>query len=52
MKITYIERIYDPTADFRQKQNEFIDEFTKVYQTSNYHIKAVLNNGKFLILDY
>jgi len=34
--------------------NEFIDVFTIVYQTSNRHIQAIMNNLKlsFIILDY
>jgi len=37
---------------FSQEQNEFIDVFTMVYQTSNRHIQAVMNNLKVIILDY
>ena len=37
---------------FLQKQNEFIDVFTMVHQTSNCHIQEVMNNLKFIILDY
>jgi len=35
VKITYIERFYDPTVDFR----EFIDVLTMVHQTSNRHVQ-------------
>jgi len=35
-----------------QKQNEFIDIFTMVYQSSNHYIHVVMNNLKFIILDY
>jgi len=35
-----------------QKQNEFIDGFTMVHQTSNRRIQVVINNLKFKILDY
>jgi len=31
------------------KQNEFIDVFTMVHQTSNNYIQAVMNNLKFII---
>jgi len=36
-----------------QKQNKFIDVFAMVLpQTSNRHVQAVMNNLKFIILDY
>jgi len=34
------------------KQNEFIDAFEMVHQTSNRHMQTVMNNLKFKILDY
>jgi len=39
-------------SSFSQKQNEFIDAFTMEHQISNRHIQAVMNNLKFIILDY
>jgi len=41
-----------PHSRFSQKQNEFIDEFTVVHQTNNRQVQAVMNNLKFIILDY
>jgi len=41
-----------PNSGLSQKQNELIDGFTMVHQTSNCHIQAVMNNLKFIILDY
>jgi len=41
-----------PNNRLSQKHNEFIDVFTMVNQTSNRHIQAVMNNLKFIILDY
>ena len=35
-----------------QKQNVFSAVFTMVQQTSNRHIQEVMNNLKFIILDY
>jgi len=35
-----------------QKQNEIIDAFTMVNQSSYRHIQAVINNLKRIILDY
>ena len=37
---------------FSQKQNDFIDVFTMVHHISDRHIQAVMNNLKFIILDY
>jgi len=37
---------------FAVKQNEFIDAFTVVHQSSYRHIQAVMNDLKFIILDY
>jgi len=34
------------------KQNEFFDEFPMVCQTGDRHIQAVMNNIKFISLDY
>jgi len=52
VKITQIEHIYKPTADFRSKQNEVIDVFTMVHQTGKRHVLTVMNNLNFIILDY
>ena len=41
-----------PNSRLSQKQNELTDIFTMVYQTSNRHIQLVMNNLKFIILDY
>jgi len=41
-----------PNSGLSQKQNEFVDVFTMVHQTSNCHIQAVMKNLKFIILDY
>jgi len=35
-----------------QKQNEFIDVLTMIHQTSNRHIQTVMNNLKFIILNW
>jgi len=37
---------------FSQKQNDFFDVFTMVHHISDRHIQAVMNNLKFIILDY
>jgi len=37
---------------FAVKQNEFIDAFIMVRQSGYRHIQAVMNNLKFIILDY
>jgi len=43
-----------PNTRLSQKQSEHIHEFTMVYQICNryIHIHAVMNNLKFIILDY
>jgi len=41
-----------PNSQLLQKQNEWIDVFTMVYQTSNRYIQAIMNLLKFIILDY
>ena len=41
-----------PNNILSQKQNEFIDAFTMVHQSSYCHIQAVMNNLKFIILYY
>jgi len=41
-----------PNSRLSRKQKEFIDVFAMVHQTSNRHIQAVINNLKFIILDY
>jgi len=41
-----------PNSRLSQKQDEHIDVFAMVHQTSNRHIQLVMNNLKFIILDY
>jgi len=41
-----------PNTKLLLKQNEFIDVNTMLYQTSHHHIQAVVNNLKFINLDY
>jgi len=49
VKITYIEDIYDPAADFRRSKMSLV---MYLQQTSSRYIHAVMNNLKFIILDY
>ena len=41
-----------PNSRLSQKQNEFTDAFTMVHEVSDRHIQLVMNNLKFIILDY
>jgi len=35
-----------------RKKNEFSDVLTMVHQANNHHTQAVMNNLKFILLDY